>query len=81
MYKCSMELVTTKEAAEILGVSVRRVRALIEEEKLAAKRLGRDYVIEREALSSVTVYGKAGRPPKWAVTKAALEKTKATGKV
>ncbi len=67
-----MELVTTKEAAEILGVSVRRVRALIEEEKLPAKRLGRDYVIEREALATVKVYGKAGRPPNWMKKKEAV---------
>lgn len=59
-----MNLVTTKEAAEILGVSVRRVRAMIEENKISAHRLGRDYAIERETLDSVKVYGKAGRPPK-----------------
>jgi excisionase family DNA binding protein len=58
------ELMTTSEAAEALGVSVRRVRQLIDEEKLSARRVGRDYVIEAAALESVRVYGKPGRPPK-----------------
>ncbi len=58
------ELLTTAEAAEALGVSVRRVRQLIDEEKLSARQVGRDYVIEAGALEGVRIYGKAGRPPK-----------------
>ena len=61
-----MELLTTNQTAEALGVSVRRVLQLIETGKLKAQRVGRDYVIEREALATVKTYGKAGRPPKWA---------------
>ena len=58
------DLLSTAEAAESLGVSVRRVRQLISEGKLSARQVGRDYVIEAGALDGVRVYGKAGRPPK-----------------
>jgi excisionase family DNA binding protein len=57
-----MKLINTTEAAEALGVSVRRVRQLIAEGKLQAQNLGRDYAIEASALESVKVYGKPGRP-------------------
>ncbi|HEX8247360.1 MAG TPA: helix-turn-helix domain-containing protein [Pyrinomonadaceae bacterium] len=57
-----MKLLTTKEAADRLGVSVRRVRALITEGKLEAHQLGREYAIEEKALETVKTYGKAGRP-------------------
>ena len=59
-----MKLMNTTEVAVALGVSVRRVRQLIAEGKLAAQNLGRDYAIEASALESVKVYGKPGRPPK-----------------
>ena len=58
-----MKLLTTTEAAERLGGSVRRVRALIAEGALKAHQLGREYAIEEGALAHVTVYRKAGRPP------------------
>jgi excisionase family DNA binding protein len=59
-----MKLLNTSEAAEKLGVSVRRVRQLISEGKISAHHLGRDYAIEEGTLSKVKIYGKAGRPPK-----------------
>lgn len=59
-----MKLLNTTEAAERLGVSVRRVRQLIAEGKISAHNLGRDYAIEESALGQVKTYGKAGRPPK-----------------
>lgn len=58
-----MKLLNTTEAAERLGVSVRRVRQLIAEGKISAHNLGRDYAIEESILATVKVYGKAGRPP------------------
>ena len=64
VYKRGMKLLSTNEAAVRLGISVRRVQALIEDGKLSAHKLGRDYAIEEIALESVKVYGKAGRPPK-----------------
>jgi excisionase family DNA binding protein len=57
-------LIGTKEAAEKLGVSLRRVQQLIELGRLPAKRIGRDYLIEEKDLSKVTIHGKPGRPPK-----------------
>jgi excisionase family DNA binding protein len=60
----SMKLLGTNEAAKRLGVSTRRVRALIAEGKLQATYVGGGYVIEESALDAVRVYGKAGRPPK-----------------
>jgi excisionase family DNA binding protein len=71
-----MNLLNTTDAAQRLGISVRRVLALIEEGKLRAQKVGRDYAIEEGALEGVKVYGKAGRPPK--ATPAANER--ATGK-
>jgi len=64
-----MKLLTTKDAAEKLGVSVRRVRALITEGKLKAHQLGREYAIEESALNSVQTYGKSGRPPREKIKK------------
>lgn len=61
-YKSAMKLITTNEAAERLGVSARRVRALIAAGSLRAHQLGREYAIEESALAQVRVYGKAGRP-------------------
>jgi excisionase family DNA binding protein len=59
-----MKLLSTAQAAVRLGVSERRVRSLITEGKLLAYKMGRDYVIEEQALQSVKVYGKSGRPRK-----------------
>lgn len=59
-----MKLLGTNEAAERLGISTRRIRALIAEGKLQATYVGGGYVIEESALNAVKVYGKAGRPPK-----------------
>ena len=57
-------LIGTKEAAEKLGVSLRRVQQLIEMGTLPAQRIGRDYLIQENDLSKVTIHGKPGRPPK-----------------
>lgn len=54
----------TKEAAEKLGVSLRRVQQLIETGDLKADKVGRDYVILESDLEGVTIHGKPGRPPK-----------------
>ena len=59
-----MKLLTTNQAAERLGISSRRVRAMIEAGSITAHQLGREYAIEEKVLEGVTVYGKAGRPPK-----------------
>jgi excisionase family DNA binding protein len=59
-----MKLLTTKEAAQVLGLSAIRVRELIRSGKIEAQQVGRDWVIQESALQSVIVYGKAGRPSK-----------------
>lgn len=56
-----MALITTKIAAERLGVSTRRVRALIEAGRLPASRIGRDLLIEECHLPRVAER-KPGRP-------------------
>lgn len=58
-----MTLLTTKETAERLNVSVRRVHQLIEEGRLPAEKMGRDYFIKDEDLKLVEDR-KPGRPPK-----------------
>ncbi|MGB8510931.1 MAG: helix-turn-helix domain-containing protein [Pyrinomonadaceae bacterium] len=58
-----MDLLTTKEAAAQLGVTVPRVHALINAGRLPAEKMGRDYFIKRADLALVSVR-KVGRPPK-----------------
>lgn len=73
------KLLSTSEAAEALGISIRRVVELIAEGKLTATKKGRDWLIHQSALAGVKVYGKAGRPPKTppATRSKAAAKTKA----
>lgn len=40
-------LITTREASTIIGVTIRRVQALIKSGKLPAERIGRDWMIRR----------------------------------
>ncbi|HJR05885.1 MAG TPA: helix-turn-helix domain-containing protein [Pyrinomonadaceae bacterium] len=58
-----MKLLTTKQVAERLGVSIGRIHQLINEGRLPAEKLGRDYVIREEDLKLVEGR-KVGRPPK-----------------
>jgi len=58
-----MKLLTTKETADKLGVSVRRVQAMITDGSLPASKLGRDYVIKESDLE-VVKDRKPGRPAK-----------------
>lgn len=53
---------TTKQAAERLGLSEQRIRALIAEGKLKAEKFGGAHLIKSGDLARVTVHGKAGRP-------------------
>ncbi len=55
---------SAKDAAEKLGVSDRRVRAMIKEGKIKAVNVGGGYVIEESELKNVKVHGKVGRPKK-----------------
>lgn len=54
---------TTKEAANILGISDARVRQLVLSGKLPAQKFGRDLQIDEKDLEKVKER-KAGRPKK-----------------
>lgn len=58
-----MGLISTKVAAEKLGVSVLRVQQLIWQKRLPAEKIGRDYVIDENDLDIVKDR-KPGRPLK-----------------
>ncbi len=58
-----MTLISTKVAAEKLGISVLRVQQLIWQKRLPAQKIGRDYVINERDLELVKDR-KSGRPPK-----------------
>jgi len=58
-----MGLISTKIAAEKLGISVLRVQQLIWKDRLPAQKIGRDYVIDEKDLELVRDR-KPGRPPK-----------------
>ena len=45
------EWVTTTEAAEITGLSMRRIQELCKEGKYKAQKRGRDWLIEKESLN------------------------------
>ena len=56
-----MKWLTTKDAAERLGVTVGRVYQLINEKRLPAQKVGRDYLIDEKDLKLVADR-KPGRP-------------------
>ena len=62
-----MGLVTTKEAAQILGVTPVRVRQLIKDGRLVAEKRGRDHLLEDQEVKRFKRHGrrsgpKGGRP-------------------
>lgn len=59
-----MNLLTTQQAAERLGISQPRIYQLIGEGRLPAQKLGRDYVIDEKDLKLVENRPSPGRPPK-----------------
>ena len=58
-----MKILSTKEAAEKLGLTPVRVRQLIQQGRLTAQLIGRGYVIEEKALDLVA-RRPIGRPKK-----------------
>ncbi len=63
-----MSLVTTKEAAQILGVTPVRVRQFIKDGRLVAEKRGRDHLLEDREVQRFKRHGrrsgpKGGRPP------------------
>lgn len=63
MYKPSMAILTSAQAAERLGVSVRRVQQLVKDGRLPAELFGGSLMIKEEDLKLVEDR-KVGRPPK-----------------
>jgi excisionase family DNA binding protein len=60
-YKGRVKTLTTIGVADRLGITARRVRALIESKQLPAEKKGRDYLIEENHLKLVK-NRKPGRP-------------------
>jgi excisionase family DNA binding protein len=58
-----MNLLTTKDAAERLGITVVRVHQLIKLGTLKAEKIGRDYLIQEKDLKALQGR-KVGRPRK-----------------
>ena len=58
-----MALLSTAQAAKIIGVSERRVRAMIAAGRLKAEPVGRAYVIRESDIPKLKI-GVAGRPKK-----------------
>jgi excisionase family DNA binding protein len=64
-----MGLITTREAAEMLGVSPVRVRQFIRQNRMAAEKFGRDHLLDRDEVERFKRQGrrsgpKGGRPRK-----------------
>ena len=75
-----MSLVTTKEAAQILGVTPVRVRQLIKEKRLVAQKHGRDHLLQGQEVERFKRHGrrsgpKGGRPSKNPVRKKTIAYT------
>jgi excisionase family DNA binding protein len=73
-----MELLTTKQAAEKLGVSDARVRAMIKAGQLPAQKFGHVHMINEDDLKLVKDR-KVGRPRKAQTEKAAKRAGKRKG--
>jgi excisionase family DNA binding protein len=58
-----MNLLTTSEVAARLGVTIKRVQAMIRDGRLPAEKMGRDYFIKEDDLKLVADR-KPGRPRK-----------------
>lgn len=57
------DLITTKQASEKLGITMRRVTALIKEGRLPSQQIGREHLINESDLELVRER-KTGRPKK-----------------
>jgi excisionase family DNA binding protein len=70
-----MAKLTTRQAAEKLGISIRRVNALIQSGQLRAEKFGPINMIDEDDLKLVEDR-KPGRPPKTKVEPASLTRKK-----
>jgi len=58
------KLLTTRETAQLLGLSDGRVRRMILDGIIKSKKFGRSNMIKKSDAEKVRVYGKVGRPKK-----------------
>jgi excisionase family DNA binding protein len=58
------KLLTTKETAQLLGLSDGRVRRMILDGLIKSVKFGRSNMIKKSDAEKVRVYGKVGRPKK-----------------
>ena len=58
------KLLTTKETAQLLGLSDGRVRRMILDGIIKAEKFGRSHMVKKSDAEKVKVYGKVGRPKK-----------------
>lgn len=79
MYKPRMAILTTAQAAERLGISVRRVQQLVKDGRLPAGQFGGAFMIEEEDLKLVG-NRKVGRPRKAQSEKASKKARKEDSK-
>ena len=63
-----MDFLTTKQVAARLGITPRRVQALVTAGRLPAQKIGRDYLIKEADLKLVAIR-KVGRPKKLSAKK------------
>ena len=72
-------MLTTKEAAEYLNVSMPRIRQLIGEGRLVAQRTGKSWLVDKESLDKYRAYAAVGRPTvaeaRWRAHKAPVHYT------
>lgn len=62
LIKAMANLLTTYQAAKILGVNDSRIRQLILNGLLPATKLGRDWIVQEKDLGKVANRRKVGRP-------------------
>jgi excisionase family DNA binding protein len=58
------KLLTTKETAQLLGLSDGRVRRMVLDGLIKSVKFGRSNMIKKSDAEKVRVYGKVGRPKK-----------------
>ncbi len=58
------KLLTTRETAQLLGLSDGRVRRMVLDGLIKSEKFGRSNMIKKSDAEKVRVYGKVGRPKK-----------------
>lgn len=58
------KFLTAQETAELLGLSVTRIRTMITSGIIPAEKFGRVHMIKKSDAEKVKVHGKRGRPKK-----------------